>query len=162
MIFLAYPIENRTKQIDKLLQQFEDAGAGKRSKVKITRKRAPVRNQGVEHSDQSNEIESATNLLSLADELEAFIQSLVPRSVSVNKYGGRLFTLKPEEKEGQFCGVFIYKEHAQISLSKGALLEDTNNILQGSGKFRRHINYRTLESVDLDILKKLLVQAAAL
>ncbi len=101
-------------------------------------------------------------VMEIAEMLERFILDTIKGATKVEKYGGSLFTLKPDEKEGQFCGVFIYKKHAQVSLSKGALLEDTNNILQGSGKFRRHINYRTLESVDLDILKKLLVQAAAL
>jgi len=79
--------KDRTKQIEKLLQQFEDAGADKRpkvDKVKITRKRARVMHQGSERSERSNQIEGATNLLSLADELEAFIQSVVPGSVSVN------------------------------------------------------------------------------
>lgn len=100
--------------------------------------------------------------MEIAEMLESFILDTVKGATKVEKYGGSLFTLKPDEKEGQFCGVFIYKQHAQVSLSKGALLEDAQNILQGSGKFRRHINYYSTESVDLKALKKLLVQAAAL
>jgi len=155
--------KDRTKQIEKLLQQFEDAGADKRpkvDKVKITRKRARVMHQGSERSERSNQIEGATNLLSLADELEAFIQSVVPGSVSVNKYGGRLFTLKPEEKEGQFCGVFIYKAHVQISFSKGAHITDEKNILLGDGKLRRHVNFNSIDDVDDSDLSKLLVEAS--
>jgi len=97
-----------------------------------------------------------------AEELEAYIQNVIPKSIPVRKYGGTLFTLKPEEKEGQFCGVFIYKTHVQISFSKGAYITDTKNILSGSGKLRRHVNFKSMEDVNDKELKKLLVQASKL
>lgn len=101
-------------------------------------------------------------LVSLANELEAFIQETIPESSSLSKYGGTLFTLKPDEKEGQFCGVFLYSEHVQISFSKGALLSDPQKLLKGSGKHRRHINFELLNEVDFDYLKELLVQSSKL
>jgi len=101
--------------------------------------------------------DTAINLMSLAEELEALIQVTVPECTSVSKYGGRLFTLNPEEKEGQFCGVFIYKAHVQISFSKGAQIKDENKILSGSGKLRRHINFRTRDDVSGKDLRKLFV-----
>jgi len=102
------------------------------------------------------------NFVALAGELEAFIQSTIPESETVSKYGGTLFTLKPDEKEGQLCGVFIYKQHAQISFSKGALLDDPKKLLQGSGKLRRHINFKSMNDVDSDDLKELLIQSSKL
>jgi len=106
--------------------------------------------------------ENTLELLSLAEELEAYIQSAIPKSKSVKKYGGTLFTLRPEEKEGQFCGVFIYKTHVQISFSKGALIKDLKNTLSGSGKLRRHVNFKSMNDVDDQDLKHLLVQASKL
>ena len=106
--------------------------------------------------------EDAFGLLSLAEELGAFVQDAVPGTTSVEKYGGTLFTLKPDEKEGQFCGVFIYKQHVQLSFSKGAHLKDKNNLLSGSGKLRRHINLRSLTDVDCRSLKTLLISASKL
>jgi len=106
--------------------------------------------------------ENTLNLLPLADELEAFISNTIPNSKTVSKYGGTLFTLNPEAKEGQFCGIFIYKEHVQISFSKGAALTDPNKLLGGSGKHRRHINLTSTNEIDLDELEKLLKQAAEL
>lgn len=100
------------------------------------------------------------NFVSLAGELEAFIQHTIPESVTVSKYGGTLFTLKPEEKEGQFCGVFIYKQHVQISFSNGALLDDPKKLLGGSGKLRRHINFKSISDVDNADLKSLLIQSS--
>ena len=106
--------------------------------------------------------ESAISLMSLAEELEAFIQHVVPKSTPVRKYGGRLFTLRPEEKEGQFCGVFIYQKHVQISFSRGAELTDSRNILSGSGKLRRHINFKSMDDVSEENLRNLLLQASKL
>jgi len=102
------------------------------------------------------------DLVSLADELQAFIQSVIPKSHTVSKYGGTLFTLKPDEKEGQFCGVFLNKKHVQISFSKGAQLADQKNLLLGSGILRRHINYASPDDVDYKALEKLLIQASRL
>ncbi len=101
-------------------------------------------------------------MLALADEIEGFIQEVVPEAETVQKYGGTLFTLLPEEKEGQFCGVFIHKKHVQISFSKGASLKDPDALLLGSGKLRRHVNITSSAELERGKLKKLLLQAAGM
>ena len=101
-------------------------------------------------------------LISVANELEAFIQEYVPESSRLSKYGGKLFTLKPNEKEGQFCGVFLYSQHAQISFSKGSQLNDPKKLLKGSGKNRRHINFKKIDEIDFNYLKKILAQSSKL
>ena len=110
----------------------------------------------------NNMNDTTIELISLADELEAFIRSVIPKATTVSKYGGKLFTVKPEEKEGQFCGVFIYKAHVQISFSKGAHISDENKLLLGSGKLRRHINFRSIDDVSDNDLRKLLERASRL
>lgn len=107
--------------------------------------------------DDNNTVE----LVSLASELEAFVCSCVPQSIKVSKYGGTLFTLKPEEKEGQFCGVFIYSAHVQLSFSHGPQLNDERKMLKGSGKYRRHINFKRREEIDYPYLKALICQASS-
>jgi len=102
------------------------------------------------------------DLVLLADELESLIQSAVPAAQTLTKYGGTLYTLKPDEKEGQFCGVFIYTKHVQIVFSKGAMLDDPAKVLTGSGKIKRHVNFSTLGDVDQSTLTTLLIAAAAL
>ena len=99
-------------------------------------------------------------LVALANELEAFIQQCVPDSARVSKYGGTLFTLKPEEKEGQFCGVFVYSAHVQLSFSNGPKLKDERRMLCGTGKHRRHINFKSTEEIDYPYIKDLLYQAS--
>lgn len=102
----------------------------------------------------------ALTLVALANELEVFIQNCVPDSSKVNKYGGTLFTLKPEEKEGQFCGVFVYSAHVQLSFSNGPKLNDERKMLIGTGKHRRHINFKSSEEIDYSYVKDLLCQAS--
>ena len=102
------------------------------------------------------------DLLPLADQLEAFIQEAFPDASRVSKYGGTLFTLRPELKEGQFCGVFIYAAHVQVAIGHGPELHDPKKLLQGTGKTRRHINFKSIDEVDFDYLKTLLIQASKL
>jgi len=104
----------------------------------------------------------ALSLISLAEELETTIQNTIPKASSLNKYGGTLFTLKPEEKEGQFCGVFVYQQHVQLIFSQGAMLNDSKKLLSGSGKVRRYINFKSIDDVNQKELEKLLVQASKL
>lgn len=88
------------------------------------------------------------NLVSIANVLGNFMQSCMPDSSKVSKYGDTLFTLKPQEQEGQFCGVFIYSAHVQLSFSNGTQLKDERKLLKGSGKFRRNINFKDKDQID--------------
>ena len=107
-------------------------------------------------------VDETLELLALKNELETFIKACVPESSSLSKYGGTLFTVKPNEKEGQFCGVFLYSQHVQISFSKGSKLNDSQKFLKGSGKNRRHINFKKIDEVNFNYLKELLCQSSKL
>lgn len=104
--------------------------------------------------------DTAIEMIALAAELEEFVLQVVPESSTVKKYGGTLFTLHPDEKEGQFCGVFVLKKHVQISFSKGATLDDPLKLLSGTGKLRRHTNYISPKEINFPELEKLLLAAA--
>lgn len=99
------------------------------------------------------------NLIEL---LDAQLMAAVPKSTKVPKYGGTLYTLKPDEKEGQFCGVFPYKNHVQSSFAQGNELDDPNELLEGGGKFRRHLTYQSLDDVDAKIVKRFAKAASKL
>ncbi len=60
-------------------------------------------------------------------------------------YGGIMFSLNDD-----FGGIFIRKEHVSFEYTHGHLLEDSDNLLEGKGKYRRHLKIRKLE----DIVKK--------
>jgi len=92
--------------------------------------------------------------------LHELILRAVPRAETKPKYGGVLYTLKPNEKEGQFCGVFTYKAHVQLAFSQGASLEDPEGVLEGNGKYRRHITIESIDEIPEKQLLRLLKFAA--
>jgi len=98
----------------------------------------------------------------ITEVLHAAILKAVPKSTTSEKYGGVLYTVKPNEKEGQFCGIFTYKNHVQLSFANGTQLKDPANILEGSGKFRRHINFTSADEIDNKTIAALLKQSAKL
>ncbi|WP_037253241.1 DUF1801 domain-containing protein [Rhodopirellula europaea] len=61
--------------------------------------------------------------------LDSLVIAAVPKASKVPKYGGTLYTLKPEEKDCQFCGVFSCKSHVQLSFAQASLLDDSDGLL---------------------------------
>jgi hypothetical protein len=50
------------------------------------------------------------------------------------KYGGLLFS-----SAQPFCGIFSYSNHVSLEFGNGASLPDLHKVLEGEGKYRRHI-----------------------
>lgn len=98
----------------------------------------------------------------LVELLDTLVMAAVPRSTRVSKYGGTLYTLKPDEKEGQFCGVFPYKAHVQLSFASGHDLDDPDGLLKGGGKFRRHLTFKGLDDVEAKVVKRFTKAASKL
>ncbi|GHE22030.1 DUF1801 domain-containing protein [Halomonas urumqiensis] len=59
------------------------------------------------------------------------------------KYGGILFSLG-----SPFCGVFSYARHVSLELSEGARLPDPYGVLEGGGKYRRHIKLKSVSDIE--------------
>lgn len=53
-------------------------------------------------------------------------------------YDGIMFT-----REKDFGGLFVYKEHVSFEFSNGASFKNPKKLLEGSGKFRRHLKLYT-------------------
>lgn len=96
----------------------------------------------------------------IIERLDQIIRLSAPDVVTVPKYGGTLYTLKPDEKEGQFCGIFPYKDHVQLAFSNGTALKDPKRVLAGAGKCRRHINFSDRQEIDPEVLAELIDNAA--
>lgn len=95
----------------------------------------------------------------LISKLTEIVIKAVPKAHAVSKYGGTLYTLKPDDKEGQFCGLFSYADHVQLAFSQGAMLKDPDNLLQGKGKLRRHINFENAQEINKAALNRMLKEA---
>ncbi len=59
------------------------------------------------------------------------------------KYGGLVFNLSGT----LLGGIFVYAKHVSIEFSFGTELLDPDGILEGKGKYRRHIKIRHIEDI---------------
>ncbi len=58
-------------------------------------------------------------------------------------YGGIMFSI-----DADFGGIFVSKKHISFEFSKGYRFSDPEELLEGTGKFRRHLKIRSLSDVE--------------
>jgi hypothetical protein len=46
-----------------------------------------------------------------------------------------------------FCGIFVRKNHTSVEFNRGAQIQDLDNFLEGSGKYRRHLKIHKRENI---------------
>lgn len=85
------------------------------------------------------------------------IRSVAPQAAERVMYGGLMFSVP-----AQCCGVFAYAEHVSVEFGRGCDLDDAHGVLEGSGKYRRHIKLRTDADIAAKHLTNYIRQAAAL
>lgn len=79
---------------------------------------------------------------SIAAALRRLIRKLSKNPEERVMYGGVLYYL-----DDSFCGIFAYKSHVSLEFGRGNLFEDKDNLLEGTGKFRRHIKFNDPKQV---------------
>ena len=57
-------------------------------------------------------------------------------------YGGIMLSL-PED----VGGIFVYKNHVSFEFGNGVNFNDPEKVLEGSGKFRRHLKIKSIEDI---------------
>lgn len=62
-------------------------------------------------------------------------------------YGGIVFEREIGNPKSCVCGLYAYREHVSIEFSQGAALEDPFAVLEGAGKYRRHIKLRSMSDI---------------
>ena len=85
--------------------------------------------------------------------MREIVFSTHPKTDERIMYGGIMFSLNNED----FGGLFVRKNHISLEFSKGFIMKDPNKLLEGSGKFRRHLKIKSKEDVrnkDVDFFIK--------
>ena len=77
-----------------------------------------------------------------------------PQADETIKYGGILFAL-----EEDFGGLFVSKHHVKFDFTQGYKLDDPDNLLEGSGEFRRHLKFKSEADVTEKQLRFFIEQA---
>jgi hypothetical protein len=70
------------------------------------------------------------------------IFAVAPDAAERVMYGGIMFSAPT-----QCCGVFAYAEHVSVEFGRGRELDDPRGVLEGQGKFRRHIKLRNAADI---------------
>lgn len=73
-----------------------------------------------------------------------------PKVKERKMYGGIMFSIDED-----FAGLFVYKEHVTMEFGNGYLFEDPSEILDGTGKQRRNLKFKTLKDIETRKLKAL-------
>ncbi len=94
------------------------------------------------------------DLHAIVQAVRSLAHDATPQCAERVMYGGILFAA-PE----QYCGVFAYSAHVSVEFGKGAELDDPHGVLEGNGKFRRHIKLSTPDDIASKHLKHYIAQA---
>jgi hypothetical protein len=89
----------------------------------------------------------------IVEAIRKLIFATFPKVNEVVKYNGLLYTTKLG-----IGGIFTYKDHVSMEFSNGSMLEDKDNLLEGNGKFRRHLKFNTAEDIIINNLRYFLDQ----
>jgi hypothetical protein len=73
----------------------------------------------------------------ILEELRRIVFEIYPDVKEKFMYGGIIFS-----NTDDFSGVFVYKNHVSLEFSRGFEFEDPDKLLEGKGKFRRHLKLK--------------------
>ncbi len=79
----------------------------------------------------------------ILEKLRKIVFSNYPETNERMMYGGIMFS-----PEADFGGLFVRKTHISFEFGFGVYMDDPHNILEGSGKLRRHIKIRSLADIE--------------
>jgi len=66
-----------------------------------------------------------------------------PKTKERIMYGGIMFSLGKD-----FGGLYVSKNHISFEFGTGVFMNDPYKILEGKGKFRRHLKIRSLDDIE--------------
>ena len=89
----------------------------------------------------------------ILQKLREIVFKLHPKIEEKMKYGGIMFSL--EEDLG---GLFVQKKHISFEFVNGFQFNDPDILLEGTGKYRRHLKLRSISDIDDKNVKKYVKQ----
>ncbi|PIE45571.1 MAG: hypothetical protein CSA45_02430 [Gammaproteobacteria bacterium] len=90
----------------------------------------------------------------LIQSLRDVVFKLCPKVSERIIYGGIMFSLGDD-----FGGVFAYKHHISFEFGQGCQFNDPDHLLEGKGKYRRHLKLTSLADVETKRVRGYVQQA---
>ena len=75
--------------------------------------------------------------------LRDIVFEIYPKTDERMMYGGIMFSVDNDD----FGGLFVRKNHISFEFIKGFLMKDPNKLLEGNGKYRRHLKIKSIDDV---------------
>ena len=115
----------------------------------------------VSKEDQIEEIlaKQSSEIRAIVAKLRKIIKTAAPNLSEEPKTGWKNITYKGKAIVGN---ITPYKNHVNLHLYRGTELDDSANLLEGSGKTLRHIKFHQLESLEEKVIAAYITQAVAL
>ena len=79
----------------------------------------------------------------ILQKLREIVFKVYPKTNERIIYGGIMFSL-----DNDFGGILVRKNHVSFEFGNGFAMNDPNKLLEGKGKFRRHLKIRSLSDID--------------
>jgi len=79
----------------------------------------------------------------ILQKLREIVFNVNPKTNERIMYGGIMFSLNDD-----FGGIFVRKNHISFEFGNGFTMNDPDKLLEGKGKFRRHLKIRSLSDID--------------
>jgi len=98
----------------------------------------------------------------IVEKIQEIILEISPDANEKSMYGGFVYELDFLKPKRLFCGIFVRKDYVTIEFDRGTELKDTADILEGSGKNRRHLTIRSLSEIQSKKVKHFFKQSYAL
>jgi hypothetical protein len=91
---------------------------------------------------------------SIVQRLREIVFEVAPTVSERMMYGGIMFSA-PED----YGGVFASKHHVSFEFGNGIAFADPEKVLEGTGKFRRHLKIKTLDDIKTKNVESFVRQA---
>lgn len=91
--------------------------------------------------------------------IDAIVEDVCPGAGRRPMYGGFVFELEAGILKTMICGHFIYKNHVSLEFTHGHELRDPGHVLEGKGKYRRHIKLTRQSDLEEKSVRSMIEQA---
>lgn len=98
----------------------------------------------------------------IIDSLEEMIIELAPDANLRPMYGGTVIELETDNPKSRIGGYYVYADYVSFEFAQGVQFKDPNGVLEGTGKFRRHVKLLSADDTKTKTCKRFLEQAVAL
>jgi hypothetical protein len=90
------------------------------------------------------------------------VRALVKKTVSGSEEYVNPWKIPTFDLNGPLCFYMVAKDHVLFGFMRGAMLRDPDKLLEGTGKYLRHVKLRSSADVGRPAVRALLEQAAKL